>query len=749
MASERLNYAPGVLESTSWHPLSLVPRALTALRTSSSLILRTSQDYLLAHLFRYQGTNQGTETTYDSRIAHLPIATTGGSVANFDRHQAIFLGEIGCDDSETFATASAQATPAGKPCTIRQFACSGWCKESNLKCVQELREHISNLGKAAASSSRDVLFRGEQECGGCSRSPAWDDIELPSQWFGGSETERVPMTNLSELLSIPATGGFALVDTWRKSPVSRLEGTKSHATNSVAWRLDTVEVHCFDGQAWTEQSCLHESGTFRCQGPLPILGCPQDDLACQMFAIGALRNARVLSVVMCSVELYQAAAKLLEMRDTTMTTGLDTKLGKLRTSRTCAEFAKLPTNGPLPPKLSGYATSPTHGYERMCRRERATGAMRNTSVFAMSLGYDRGVYGGSVAGIWALMDSAFMFDYSAARSNRDLGSKIIDAFATVRGLDTGNPELNAHLLDVATVMACNFTALRGKAELEDARHLHSQPCVAIWDDLAAMARYRIADAVFCHVWYDSPGDEASLVMAGLGCAVHDLIDVGPDVACGEISNIIPSLTRGDLSIAALRSVYVGMVAAMEWYAAYDPFNTAALAILMTHWWQLDNLRHRTVALMSRVSTSPDYAVSPEKLTSAPSFDTFTHTNHLKYDEGQAVIDDQREELDHLEALGFEDIQGLIKTLIRPVLDYADARDTRLPIEITYCTEVLEACLSRRHSEKVKVLWRLALIMWKCGAIWATVLASTQYAHQGYTNCDRGREDLDESTWAQG
>jgi hypothetical protein len=106
-------------------------------------------------------------------------------------------------------------------------------------------------------------------------------------------------------------------------------------------------------------------------------------------------------------------------------------------------------------------------------------------------------------------------------------------------------------------------------------------------------------------------------MVGMGCAVHDLIDIGTDVSCGEISNIIPSLTKGDLSLEALWSVHVGVVAALEWYMNNDPLNPGALAILFTHWWQLDNLRHRTVALMSRIEASPDHAVCPEQLTTAP------------------------------------------------------------------------------------------------------------------------------------
>jgi hypothetical protein len=250
------------------------------------------------------------------------------------------------------------------------------------------------------------------------------------------------------------------------------------------------------------------------------------------------------------------------------------------------------------------------------------------------------------------------------------------------------------------------------------------------------------------VWYDCPGDEASLVMVGMGCAIHDLIDIGPDVSCGEISNIIPSLTKGDLSLEALWSVHVGVVAALEWYATNDPLNPAALAILFTHWWQLDNLRHRTVALMSRIEPCAEYAVCPETLTSSPTYDTFTHQNGLSYKVGQTIIDEQRAELDRIENLNFQDVQGVIKALVRPVLEYADGRSTCLPIEVTYCADVLEACLSRQHSEKVMLLWQLMLIMWKCGAMWMVVLASTQYSHHGLTNCDRGRDDYNETTWAR-
>ncbi|KHN96098.1 uncharacterized protein MAM_05946 [Metarhizium album ARSEF 1941] len=726
------------------------------------------------------------ELTYESKDWYLPALATGGSISNLNRQQAVFLDDIECDDSETFARAvrNAHHTPAATPIG-RSFKCGGSCETAEEGCAEQLRKIVSQAEEAAARVSKSwsrsptgteekesaepfapqVLFPGTQHCGGCSRSPAWDAIELPSQWFARQQSRNtdtvthVSTTNLSKLLDAPPAPGFVVVEHWVSTAVRKLPGTISHAASAAAWTLKRAEMQCMARAEKTEASAVQiyhphtdgagvEEGIFRYQGHVPILGCPQDELAHQMFSVGLLRNARVLSNVMCSVELYQTAAKLLEMRDATMASGLDTQVGGLRTSTRAASFPKLPLRGPLPPKLSGYATCPTEAYDALCDRERLKGGMRNTSLFAMALGYDRGVYGGSISGLWALMDSSFMFDYSTGSFNKHLAEKISNAFAVVRGHDTGNAELNEHLLDIVTVVGCNFTALKAKAALEDSRrHLRSRPCVAIWDDLAALARYRLADAVFCHVWYDCPGDEASLAMVGTGCAVHDLIDIGPDISCGEISNMIPSLTGGHLSLGAMWRVYVGVIAAVEWYAEHDAFNTGALAILFTHWWQLDNLRHRTVALMSRVAPSPEHAVCPEPLFSAPSFSTFTSQNGLKYETGQPVMDSQRAELDRIEAAGFQDVQGVVGRLVRPVLDFADGKDSRLPVEATYCADVLEACLSRKHSQKIRLMWRLMLVMWKCGAMWNVVLASTQYAHHGLTNCDRGRDDYTEATWS--
>lgn len=708
--------------------------------------------------------------TYDSRNAIPAIAATGGSVSNFDRQQTSFHDEIGCLDAATFVKSAQQAGSAPSSPVTWTFKCTGACQKAASDCVTDLRSQVIQLRAAAdkvqpeqgtttdpSSPSSAVLFPGKQISGGSSRSPAWDGLEESSPWFPGT-ISGVPAPSYSALFDV-RTKGFKLVDSWVQTPVSKLPGTISYAERASAWRLRAVEVQCVDDTAetepWAAQTISNDrtEGCFTNQCQIPLLGTAQDELAYRMFAVGALRNARVLSAVNCCVELYHTAAKLLEMRDATMASGLETRIGGLRTTLKGAHFTKIPIKGnSLPPKLSGYATSPARDFEDLCQREGATGAMSNTSVLAMSLAYDRGVYGGSIAGMWALMDSGFMYDYSTGNFSKNLNGRIGDTFAVVRGQETGNADLDAHLSDIVTVVSCNFTAIKAKAALEDKRKLKSKPCIAIWDDLAAVARYRMADAAFAHVWYDSPNDQRSLVLGGLGCALHDLIDIGPDVSCGEVSNIIPSLTGGDLSIEALRSVYIGLVATLEWCANNDPFNTTGLAILFTHWWQLCNLRHRPVALMSRIEPSPEYAVCPAKLTSEPTFAAISHDNGIKFTTGQTVIDDQRAEVERIRAALDEadvtDLQGLIDKLVIPVLDYAEGKETCLPIEIEYCTDVLQGTMSRRHSEKIHALWALLLVMWKSGAIWMAVIANTQYAHQGMTNCDRGRDDYDATTWGQ-
>jgi hypothetical protein len=51
-------------------------------------------------------------------------------------------------------------------------------------------------------------------------------------------------------------------------------------------------------------------------------------------------------------------------------------------------------------------------------------------------------------------------------------------------------------------------------------------------------------------------------IAGLGCIAQDWINLGADVTCGEVSHILPSLTREPLDEGSLTEVYSRLVGAI-------------------------------------------------------------------------------------------------------------------------------------------------------------------------------------------
>ncbi|KAF4987659.1 hypothetical protein FDECE_15345, partial [Fusarium decemcellulare] len=177
------------------------------------------------------------DTIYDSRAWQLPAATTGGSASIFDGQQTVFLDEISCADAVAFAEAAEQAGAlAPRTPTNWRFKCTGDCKNPPDSCLRQLLEYASQLktaaegrttAKASISTTPSALSPGIQQSGGCSRSPAWDAIEASSPWFTRTNSP-VPAPDLCKLLGLPPSTGFVFVDTWEKTTVTRLQGTRSH-----------------------------------------------------------------------------------------------------------------------------------------------------------------------------------------------------------------------------------------------------------------------------------------------------------------------------------------------------------------------------------------------------------------------------------------------------------------------------------------------------------------------------------------
>lgn len=139
-----------------------------------------------------------------------------------------------------------------------------------------------------------------------------------------------------------------------------------------------------------------------------------------------------------------------------------------------------------------------------------------------------------------------------------------------------------HITDVHLVKGCNYACLRQKTRTEDSSTLTSSPCLVVWDDLARLARYKLADAALTAAYYDAGSGEQMAAMASFRCVEHDLIGLGADMASSEVSNIVPSLTRESLDEDPLAEVYSRLLEAMVWYRDNHPHSPAALAILLTH-----------------------------------------------------------------------------------------------------------------------------------------------------------------------
>ncbi|KAJ6092805.1 hypothetical protein N7486_008094 [Penicillium sp. IBT 16267x] len=182
-------------------------------------------------------------------------------------------------------------------------------------------------------------------------------------------------------------------------------------------------------------------------------------------------------------------------------------------------------------------------------------------------------------------------------------------------------------------------------------------------------------------------------IAGLGCVAHDWVDLGADVLCGEVSNIIPSLTRGSLEEEPLAEVYSRLIGAIIWYRNNDPYNPAALCLLFTHWWQLSNCRHRPVTLLGRTDIGVEAAIAP-------------------------TMPDGRPELEHfrVNALVSGDIlpetRAVIEHLVNPVIAYVKGGDS-LPAESEYIGTVLAAEVAYPTDRRS---WSYGILPSLCGSV---------------------------------
>ncbi|KAJ5672521.1 hypothetical protein N7507_001648 [Penicillium longicatenatum] len=675
---------------------------------------------------------------YVARGAELPeAAVRGGLVDPRADHQHSFNKRISCRDVTDFISNTAEVSPL----ELRDKKAAAKHTSDSRARLYKILARTNELSRPLAVKCSDQpisdLLPGLVVSGGLSRSPAFDCLPVVSHW--GDRTDDFSAEDPSATVR--------LTSTWSTVHVRGEGATRDSPHGAPCWSLKTHGLGPVEaGSGKFSQQYDSESDTLTTTVNLPR----RSDTVHTKGVLGAatsiawMRNARVADAVDCAVGLLADASVLLEARDKVITGGKSEIL----------EFAEvreavLPTwcnaRKPLPPKLSGVADSPDEYTDALFAAEMCEGPLINTSIFSMSIGYNRGVYGGSISGLWAVMDSAFVLDYSIGTDSSAMADRLSFAFAEVTASAEASAFAGPHIDDIRIVKGCNYGCLRQKTILEDNDPVESSPCMVVWNDLDRLARYKLADAVFCHVYYDSGGGEQMAAIAGLGCVAHDWIDLGADVLCGEVSNIIPSLTRGSLEEEPLAEVYSRLIGAMIWYRNNDPYNPAALCLLFTHWWQLSNCRHRPVSLLGRTDIGVEAAIAPTMPDGRPELEHF-RVNGTRVERGQGPLSSAEARLAALVAGDIlPETRAVIDHLVNPVMAYVKGGDT-LPAESDFVGTVLAAEVAYPHGQKIMELWDLAIVMWECGAMWAAGVAGLCYTHTGKANCDRARHDLADHTW---
>ncbi|KAK5991952.1 hypothetical protein PT974_05347 [Cladobotryum mycophilum] len=654
---------------------------------------------------------------YSARTDALPeLAFSGGLVDPRASHQFSFGQRMACRDVTEFIFNEAESSLLGskekkagashKPAGEYQAKLDKILARSKEIGLPTAGKNGGGVGDKPANRPVSDLVQGLVISGGLSRSPAFDCLPVVSHWM------------------------------------DRTGEPSSEDPNAAAHGIGPVEA----GSSKFSQQYLAETDTLVTSINLARrLDTPQTGGVLGVAAsVSWMRNTRVADAVDCAVGLLSDATALLAARNKAVTTGTTQHLPFAE-----VRCAVMPTwclaRKPLPPKLSGVALSPDPTSADLFAAEQCEGPLLNTSIFSMALGYNRGVYGGSISGLWSIMDSAFVLDYSVGVHSTAMADSLSSAFAEVAAVAEASVSAGPHITDIRIVKGCNYGCLRQKTIIEDTNTVTSRPCMVVWDDLARLSRYKVADAVFCHVYYDSGGGEQMAAIAGLGCVAHDWIDLGADVACGEVSNIIPSLTRGSLDEGPLAEVYSRLVGALIWYRDNDPYNPAALCILFTHWWQLANCRHRPIALMGRTDLGIDAAIAGTIPAERPTLEHFRVCG-TKVERGERPLASAEARLQSVLASNpLPETRAVIELLVEPVLAYMKGADS-LPSESEYVGAVLTAELAYPHGQKIMELWDLAIIMWECGSMWAAGIAGLCYTHTGNSNCDRARDDLSEATW---
>ncbi|KAF7880392.1 uncharacterized protein EAF02_007238 [Botrytis sinoallii] len=633
---------------------------------------------------------------YNARVEVLPEPVSRGGLDDpRAAEQPSFGTRMSCRDATDFLCNIANISPL-EPGYRKARHIHISDSEAQTKLHQILSRSREIRLPASEQKLLSDLVPGLVVTGGLSRSPAFDCLPVVSHW--GERT--------GESSAPDSAATIRLTSTWEATHVVAEGATiKFCQTYSAETKTLTTTV-----------ALARRIDTPRTGG---VLGAATD--------ISRVRNARVADAVDCAMGMLSDAAELLAARNRVIETGITERLVFAEVHE-----AVIPTwcsvRKPLPPKLSGVALSTDQDTIDVLAGEDCEGPLLNTSIFSMAVGYNRGVYGGSISGLWAIMDSGFVLDYSIGKDSAAMAGKLASTFSEVAAVAEASVSAGEHITDIRVVKGCNYSCLRQKTIIEDTNPASRMP-------------------VFCHVYYDGGGGEQMAAMAGLGCVVHDWIDLGADIACGEISNIIPTLTGGSLEEEPLAEVYSRFMGAIIWYRDNDPFNPAALCILFTHWWQLANCRHRPISLFGRTDLDTvSRGILPTIPQERPSLEHFRACGTKIERSERALINAEARLQSIVSSNPLPETRSVVELLVNPVIAYVRGGNI-LPFESEFVGAVLAAEIALPQGQKIIELWDLTIVMWESGAMWATGIASLCYTHSGKFNCDRARDDLSGTTWS--
>ncbi|KFZ02682.1 hypothetical protein V500_00027 [Pseudogymnoascus sp. VKM F-4518 (FW-2643)] len=602
-------------------------------------------------------------------------------------------------------------------------------------------DHLEATLRSARSESPGTYHEAQNKChillsasdhttitpGGSSRSQGWDDMMLPSPWGRGGS---VDIGSLAEVMGLAEKYTLSVEDSWNKVRLGATALTNPSAPADAYWQLISTAG----------------KNTISTRYTVSMPDCPVSvaEICESLLLAGSARSSRLLFCADLCVRLILQTEGLLEIRKSVLT-------GAPVASCFYAEIRALdrptglpPLTSEPPPKGSGFSVVPLPGFSTLCARDGVCGLLTHPCVYSMGMVYCCGVAGRRM-GTWAPLETAFFYDYSLPLSSAAFDRRIRDVYA--RMFQSGNGILGNHLKDVLLIKDMNFTAIREKASMEDDSPVRAAPCLTRWFNLRDLACYRLADAGFCHAWYDSHPDETTLAILGLGGFVHDLLDLGADIACAGVSNVVGTMARGKITVETMRTCYTRAVCLLHWMRTTDPYSPSTLALLLTHWWQLSNLRHRIVSLIGCVAVSRDAAVVCQDTPPRPTLLSFDlNEPYGTFEQGPQVWELALGRLSRVRDQGTPEGKRVLDVLVQPVLDFVGGGPGGLPSESDYYMAIVELCTAEPYEARLEDMWDLALVMWESGALWHSCIGGLNYVFRGDTNCDRARHDYCSADW---